>query len=574
MMSDQEQSPEPSAPSRRKKVKSEDDLVRNILKMQQLLMKVHKTASLFVCSSKFGLIQHGSDHVMEKFQREADKWDDAFDEDEEELIHDIQLQADPSGDDEEDDPLNELRASLLPIKLPAPIALMKYDELWKFINVEVLKEHWRKGGNAKCVKYGNPEFEPSFWLGDVWGWDNVNKHPRNLTKASYSGPGNMTEFLKTVVRNKLDQLGINHEEWISKHFSEAEKKKRERTRKKSTPSIVEEAEEQQNTGNDNAEDVGGEENQNEDILNDTFTAEANLEAGEGTNTSTNESSSNESGIQTGFRTSSVQDGLTRRRSERQATKRARLERLPSLVEEPNVRRRPDTPPRLLSPLSSDGETTSAQLPKFIPRRKPLAKGKFGNGNFRCPLNVNVGQNLSTNGDFVDMRIPSDLVLQFEMLSKETTDRGHETGGVLAGIHHDDHYQVTHLLIPEQTSASDRWEVQDERQITNFFVYHPELLMLGLIHTHPKMDSFLSSVDLHALHDYARSNKSLVSIVLAPEKKTSPAYCLTDVGFLELSKCKEKGFHRHKNDTALYMEANHATDDYTIDVTVEDFRMKR
>ena len=96
---------------------------------------------------------------------------------------------------------------------------------------------------------------------------------------------------------------------------------------------------------------------------------------------------------------------------------------------------------------------------------------------------------------------------------------------IAGIHHDDHYQVTHLLIPEQTSASDRWEVQDERQITNFFVYHPELLMLGLIHTHPKMTSFLSSVDLHALYDYARANKSLIYIVLAPEKKTSP-----DVGF--------------------------------------------
>jgi hypothetical protein len=99
-------------------------------------------------------------------------------------------------------------------------------------------------------------------------------------------------------------------------------------------------------------------------------------------------------------------------------------------------------------------------------------------------------------------------------------------------------------------------------------------MLGLIHTHPKMTSFLSSVDLHALHDYARANKSLISIVLAPEKKTSPAYCLTDVGFLELSKCQEKGFHRHNNDTAMYMEASHAIQDYTIDVTVEDFRIQR
>ena len=56
-----------------------------------------------------------------------------------------------------------------------------------------------------------------------------------------------------------------------------------------------------------------------------------------------------------------------------------------------------------------------------------------------------------------------------------------------------------------------------------------MIMVGLIHTHPQMTSFLSSVDLHALWDYAKDNQSLVSIVLAPEKKTSPAYCLTKLG---------------------------------------------
>ena len=70
-------------------------------------------------------------------------------------------------DDDEEETLNGLRASLLPHKLPAPIALMKYDELWNWLSVEILKEHWRKGGKSKCVKYGNPDFEPSFWLGDV-----------------------------------------------------------------------------------------------------------------------------------------------------------------------------------------------------------------------------------------------------------------------------------------------------------------------------------------------------------------------------------------------------------------------
>ena len=69
-------------------------------------------------------------------------------------------------------------------------------------------------------------------------------------------------------------------------------------------------------------------------------------------------------------------------------------------------------------------------------------------------------------------------------------------------------------------------MHDERQITNFFTCNPDLAMLGLIHTHPRMTSFLSSVELHALWDYAKDNPILVSIVLAPEKLTSPAYSLT------------------------------------------------
>ena len=98
-------------------------------------------------------------------------------------------------------------------------------------------------------------------------------------------------------------------------------------------------------------------------------------------------------------------------------------------------------------------------------------------------------------------------------------------------------------------------------------------MLGLIHTHPKMTLFLSSVDLHALWDYAQDNPSLISIVLAPEKKTSPAFCLTSLGLEEIGKCKEKGFHRHKKgDQLLYREADHTVDDQTLDIIIEDLRI--
>ena len=71
-------------------------------------------------------------------------------------------------------------------------------------------------GKPKCVKFGNADFEPVFWLGDrALGWHNVKKHPKDMTKGDYTGPGNMTEYLKKVVINKLDMLGINPMEWVN-----------------------------------------------------------------------------------------------------------------------------------------------------------------------------------------------------------------------------------------------------------------------------------------------------------------------------------------------------------------------
>ena len=346
---------------------------------------------------------------------------------------------------------------------------MNYTELWKWLGTEIIKEHWAKGGTSKCVKFGNPDFEPSFWLPEIWGWENVIQHPRDLSKSSFDGPGNMTEFLKKVVIKKLDLLGINASEWVSQEFTMEKKKRRERNRKKSTPSEVETTaenvhnEEQSANGesidleNGNLEDAVGEENQNESIMTDTFEQEVEFE----NETSANVSDESRSDVnytsqnQQGFATSSLREGLTRRTSERQAAKRARLETLPSL----------------LSPISSDSESTSdaneacpplppqpaqpqpAQPNKFVPRRKPLATGTSGRSNFRAPLNVNVGKGLANDESLVSMSIPSNLVEIFETLAKDNTDRGMETGGILAGQQIDNCFEVTHLIIPEQIAAN-------------------------------------------------------------------------------------------------------------------------
>ena len=68
-------------------------------------------------------------------------------------------------------------------------------------------------------------------FGEFWDWEEVVKHPKDLRRSAYSGPGIMTDYLKKVVRNRLSMLGINPDMWVSKSFGEEERKRRERSRK-------------------------------------------------------------------------------------------------------------------------------------------------------------------------------------------------------------------------------------------------------------------------------------------------------------------------------------------------------
>ena len=82
------------------------------------------------------------------------------------------------------------------------------------------------------------------------------------------------------------------------------------------------------------------------------------------------------------------------------------------------------------------------------------------------LNVSVGSGIESTV-IKELFIPHDLVSVFKTLSQANTDQRKEIGGS---------YQVTHLIIPEQVAASDRWEVHDVRQLTNYFVYNPSSLV--------------------------------------------------------------------------------------------------
>ena len=244
---------------------------------------------------------------------------------------------------------------------------------------------------------------------------------------------------------------------------------------------------------------------------------------------------------------------TRRTSIRQAEKRAR-KNLPPVLSPIRSPSPPKVPRR--------GVHIQEKTPKF-----PLPE-KSGCENI-TNLNVNIGQRGKKPKR---MHLPPDLIRKFAQLSERNTNLRKETGGILAGVQRKGHYQVTHLIVPEQTGGPDRWDMQDVTEITTYFVRNPHLVMLGFIHTHPNMTSFLSSVDLHALYAYARDNPDLVSIVLAPERGTAPAFTLTEEGRERIGNCTEDGFHHHEGgDESFYEVADHVIDDPFLVTSIIDLR---
>lgn len=294
------------------------------------------------------------------------------------------------------DEYDQARATVLPKKLPADLNLMIYEELWSFISTETIKEHWMTGGKYKCVKYGDPNFEPSFWLNDLWSWAEVTSHPNNLAKSAYTG------------------------------------EKRERARKKSVPAEIERQDEIIFNANESNEEEGDDDNGNMEMemevdqdavfepLDEAERVEepaTNLRADV---TMSHEASS--SGISNisrilanngidlnnvsnvhisqSFATSTLCANQPRRFSVRQAAKLAKLQSVSPLPDDvlpfpsqSSVEPHPSSPPRAAN--QATRPSTS-----FFPRRKPTGNGC---GKFRSPLNVNVGKQFASDDD-IEMHI--------------------------------------------------------------------------------------------------------------------------------------------------------------------------
>ncbi|CAM9784704.1 unnamed protein product [Ectocarpus sp. 6 AP-2014] len=157
-------------------------------------------------------------------------------------------------------------------------------------------------------------------------------------------------------------------------------------------------------------------------------------------------------------------------------------------------------------------------------------------------------------------LPSTLVAQFEKIAKPNTDKppyGIETCGILAGKLTHNVLEMTTLIIPKQTGTPNSVETTDETELFNYMLSN-KLITLGWIHTHPKQDCFMSSVDLHTHCGYQLMLPEAVAVVYAPgdNKKRVGVFRLTQPeGMKLIQECKLKGFHQHPDDITIYEQAD-------------------
>ena len=140
-----------------------------------------------------------------------------------------------------------------------------------------------------------------------------------------------------------------------------------------------------------------------------------------------------------------------------------------------------------------------------------------------------------------LQIPYRLFEKFEELAKENTNKdvdGLETMAYMFG-HVDSAIQrITHLVLMKQMSTHSSCEPTDEGnvQIAEFSAQNPKLTICGWSHTHPKFDSYFSSVDCHTHCNFLNSIPHFIGHVYSGVTYENRILTLTKYGMDLVGKC--------------------------------------
>jgi len=175
-----------------------------------------------------------------------------------------------------------------------------------------------------------------------------------------------------------------------------------------------------------------------------------------------------------------------------------------------------------------------------------------------------------------VRVPRRLIADFLKIAEPNTNRGErgvETCGVLGGrLVARGELQVTTLIVPKQTGGPDTCAMTNEDELFNYCM-DASLLTMGWIHTHPRQECFLSSVDLHTHCGFQSLLPEAIAIVCAPCDRRLPnsAFHLTaPPGLGIVQRCAKTGFHPHAEGN-LYQQSGHVVFDAEAPLDIVDLR---
>ena len=100
-----------------------------------------------------------------------------------------------------------------------------------WLTKQILREQRERSGSSTAhVKYGDPEFIPSFWLNDQWDWSLCTKNLSNITNQMYTGPSEYQDFLTRLIENCLAMTGKDAENYYITNLNQTILRKRKKAK--------------------------------------------------------------------------------------------------------------------------------------------------------------------------------------------------------------------------------------------------------------------------------------------------------------------------------------------------------
>merc|ERR1711942_631491 len=101
--------------------------------------------------------------------------------------------------------------------LPYPLTIMTFQETVRTLRKNIVHDKVSRSGVGGEVKYGHPDWEPSFWPNHLWKWTDLRRNLKNLTHRDFPGSTEMSllDFYKLCIKESLELQGQDPETFYS-----------------------------------------------------------------------------------------------------------------------------------------------------------------------------------------------------------------------------------------------------------------------------------------------------------------------------------------------------------------------